>query len=570
MWTVILVAVSLIFSIRGDVVHFLPPPVLLEAPPSSFNGFSYLETDSGGWDTSGDNSVAPVETTTRFSLPEIIINKSGFRTGDVPRNNYYEDSVVVENQYLPPTPLITTTTSTTQRPLQDEPNYYLPPTAANKPNKGRHLYYYPKPPIQFDEPFVEPVPAYLPPASPSPPVLQYLPPPTTPVHGYLPPSTIGTRTAATNRSENDFFALLNPARSPLRLELVEMKCLSSSPDGFFRTRITVQSFINTMPVFEDVSGCSHRLEIVRNQLQIHIPANEFRACGVSACGEKNEELCTRIRFPQIDRIRTASDAILALQCKQQERIVSRTHALRMGVSSDSQARSSAALAQGGGDSKFRIQVGLFRRSGDSFTRPLDANGVVQLGEDLMLRMQTRRGDGWNYTKITDITMQRVGAAGEILNTANLVSNNGCINPAMKSVCTVPPQYEPPLGQKFGFRAVMFQGMKSGDEVVMSIRIMGCLSEKDCEPSQCNLMRSGARIRRNVESGRDSDRDHVEVAKISFRVADPVNEERSFRDEATRSLIFTWSCVGIALGFFGLAIFCLMVIFHVRNKNKEDQ
>lgn len=328
MWTVTLVLFSVIFSIRGDVVHFLPPPVLLEPPPS-FSGFNYLETDGGGGGGGWDQSLPPVETTTRFSLPEIIINRSAFR--DVPNNNYYEDSVVVENQYLPPT----TTTTTTQRPLQDEPNYYLPPSDRN-PNKGsRHLYYYPKPPIQFDEPTPIVEPGYLPPSTPSPPVLQYLPPPTTPVNGYLPPSSARTRTAAvSNRSENDFFALSNPARSPLRLELVEMKCLASGPDGYFRTRITVQSFINTMPVFEDISGCGHRLEIVRNQLQINIPVNEFKACGVIACGQKNEELCTRIRFPQIDRIRTASDAILALQCKPQERIVSRTHALRMGVSSD--------------------------------------------------------------------------------------------------------------------------------------------------------------------------------------------------------------------------------------------
>lgn len=216
-------------------------------------------------------------------------------------------------------------------------------------------------------------------------------------------------------------------------------------------------------------------------------------------------------------------------------------------------------------------MGLFRRSGDSFGRPLDANGVVQLGEDLMLRMQTRRGDGWNYTKITDINMQRVGAAGEILNTANLVSNNGCINPTMKSICTVPPQYEPPLGQKFGFRAVMFQGMKSGDEVVMSIRIMGCISEKDCEPTQCSLNRSGGRLRRDLKNEKSTgreDEDHVEVAKISFRVADPESDDKATRDEDTRSQIITWSCVGIALGFVGLVVFCLMVIFQVRNKMKE--
>lgn len=113
-----------------------------------------------------------------------------------------------------------------------------------------------------------------------------------------------------------------------------MKCLNDGDSGYFRTRITVQSFINLVPVFEDSLGCNHRLELSRNQILIEIPRDEFRVCGVRGCGEKNEELCAKIRFPQIKGMRTVNDAILALQCKPQEKVVSRTHALKMGVSSD--------------------------------------------------------------------------------------------------------------------------------------------------------------------------------------------------------------------------------------------
>lgn len=42
-----------------------------------------------------------------------------------------------------------------------------------------------------------------------------------------------------------------------------------------------------------------------------------------------------------------------------------------------------------------------------------------------------------------------------------------------------PVFEPPLGYRFGFRAVMFQGMKSGDEMVMTVRIIGCMDHHDC-------------------------------------------------------------------------------------------
>lgn len=232
----------------------------------------------------------------------------------------------------------------------------------------------------------------------------------------------------------------------------------------------------------------------------------------------------------------------------------------------SHARSAGAIAQGGGESKFRTQVGIFRRSGDSFLRPLEANGVVQLGEDLMLRTQTKQGDGWNYTKITDISMQRLGASGEVLNAVSLVSQNGCINPTMKSVCTIPPQYEPPLGQRFGFKAVMFQGMRSGDEVVMSIRVIGCVNKYDCEaPLQCGVLKNGGRIRRSHKE----DADRVEVTKISFRVEDPQEEDREMKELQYRSLVMTWSCIGIGLGFLGLIILGLMIIYHVKNRAKEE-
>lgn len=359
MWTVkylYLVIVSwLISSSYCDVVHFLPSPVLLE-PPQAFSGFSYLDTDNNNnnninnWQPAEPPTHPPpfhVETTTRFALPEIIINKSGGGGGggyggypSEVASNHNGDSIVVHNQYLPPTPPPTTTTTTTQRPpLQDELNYYLPPSSSSassssdrNPNNGRNMYHYPRPPIQFDEPFIEPV--YSPPATQPP---QYLPPPlaSPPLNAYLPPTSVAaTRSVTSNKTDNDFFAFSTPTRSPLRLEMTEMKCLSNGEDGYFRTRITVQSFINTLPVFEDSFGCGHRLEISRNQILIQIPANEFRGCGVSQCGQRNEELCARLRFPQIRGMRTVNDAILALQCKPQERTVSKTHALKMGVSSE--------------------------------------------------------------------------------------------------------------------------------------------------------------------------------------------------------------------------------------------
>lgn len=81
--------------------------------------------------------------------------------------------------------------------------------------------------------------------------------------------------------------------------------------------------------------------------------------------------------------------------------------------------------------------------------------------------------------MSDVSLQRLAPTGEVLNSAMLVTTSGCVNPTMRSICPYPPVFEPPLGYRFGFRAVMFQGMKSGDEMVMSVRILGCIDQRDC-------------------------------------------------------------------------------------------
>lgn len=87
--------------------------------------------------------------------------------------------------------------------------------------------------------------------------------------------------------------------------------------------------------------------------------------------------------------------------------------------------------------------------------------------------------GWNHSRVSDVSLQRIGPNGEILNSATLIQSNGCVNPQMQSICSLPPVFEPPLGYRFGFRAVMFQGMKSGDEMIMNVRLIGCMDHHDC-------------------------------------------------------------------------------------------
>lgn len=58
-----------------------------------------------------------------------------------------------------------------------------------------------------------------------------------------------------------------------------------------------------------------------------------------------------------------------------------------------QSRSLGAYARGGIQQPLRTHVELLRKSSNGFTRHLEQNGAVQLGEELLLRAHVLTGDG---------------------------------------------------------------------------------------------------------------------------------------------------------------------------------
>lgn len=61
----------------------------------------------------------------------------------------------------------------------------------------------------------------------------------------------------------------------------------------------------------------------------------------------------------------------------------------------------------------------------------------------------------------------------------LVDNTGCRDARMRSVCPDNPLQVAPLVTTLAVKAFMFQGMDSGDEMIMSVRMIGCLLQEDC-------------------------------------------------------------------------------------------
>lgn len=148
---------------------------------------------------------------------------------------------------------------------------------------------------------------------------------------------------------------------------------------------------------------------------------------------------------------------------------------------------------------------------------------------------------------------------------------------MKSICPQPPTFEPPLGHRFGFRAVMFQGMKSGDEMVMSVKIAGCIDQSDCfvvrlsnlrmffclcidclnlnfqDKLACDRFSGRARRETNLSNNLS------EVSTISFRVELPRNNTNGTGYVATNntgimSLTITLSFIVVG------TIICLIIKF----------
>ncbi|XP_049547432.1 uncharacterized protein LOC125958245 [Anopheles darlingi] len=404
--------------------------------------------------------------------------------------------------------------------------------------------------------------------------------------------------------------------SPIRLQLNELACLRSS-GGFFRAALTLQSAIESVPLVDndvgggEASGCEVRLD--QSRLLLDIPSADFGRCGVAACAGTGNggtggrpELCLRIRFPAIAGMRTALDPVLTLQCRIQQRIVARTHSLRLAVANDPQVATAAgqrsvsststAFAVGGSQRPFRSQLGIFRRQnaatgGGSFTRPLQPGGAVLLGEELMLRTQVSAGDGWNFTRLSDVVMQRLSPTGTVLNSASLVTAGGCLNPLMRAISPLAPVFEAPLGYRLGFRAAMFQGMRSGDEMILRVRIIGCVDRRECLVENCATARSKRETLETdnatmATAGNDTTVVPLltETASIAFRIMLPPNgtsgEQRGDDGEeplagssgfhSSQSLL--WITVGatVLLVIGGLALALLLVLRHQLRRPTYDE
>lgn len=67
----------------------------------------------------------------------------------------------------------------------------------------------------------------------------------------------------------------------------------------------------------------------------------------------------------------------------------------------------------------------------------------------------------------------------IMNSLSILDANGCLNPQVRVICSREQYRVSPLESYLLFQAFMFENMKESDEMILSVKVTGCLDGADC-------------------------------------------------------------------------------------------
>ncbi|RWS21446.1 uncharacterized protein B4U80_01326, partial [Leptotrombidium deliense] len=204
-----------------------------------------------------------------------------------------------------------------------------------------------------------------------------------------------------------------------------------------------------------------------------------------------EWLSATIRFPYVGGLRTSDDESIVVMCRPQEKVIIMNRVLDL---KGNQPASQKAIFTGEMQA-FDANVNVFVKPEgmQTFAKQVPFKGTIEVGEDVQMRFEVRKGDGWNYAKVQDIVIHRVNNAddkqisknaskvSQTPNIAYLVLADGCRNPVYSAIAPDQPKVEPnnPLAVTFNFQAFMFQEKSEEDSIRITAKIMACQQEKDC-------------------------------------------------------------------------------------------
>ncbi|XP_043477761.1 uncharacterized protein LOC122508461 isoform X2 [Leptopilina heterotoma] len=305
----------------------------------------------------------------------------------------------------------------------------------------------------------------------------------------------------------------------------EMSCRNSDDEIYFRVSLTPLRRTG-QPIIENTGSDSCEIKNLQNEYKIDLDGNQFWNCGVTECSNGSDSsYCLNLRFPLITGLKLKEDFKITLQCRGQDKIVS--HVKKISINSlDTTGKMLPKIETGGYKSDFQTDVALYRKTFNSenvFDTRIESGGTVILGEEILLRVLVREGDGWQYSKISDVTIYFVERRQrrKIMNSVSILDTNGCLNPEIRSVCSREQYRVSPLESYLLFKAFMFENMKENDEMIISVKVIGCLDGADCI---LNCPAGHLRSKRNTPSQRNQT---IKFENdIEFKVILPTTEEHA--------------------------------------------
>ncbi|KAJ8983776.1 hypothetical protein NQ317_000336, partial [Molorchus minor] len=262
-------------------------------------------------------------------------------------------------------------------------------------------------------------------------------------------------------------------------KVLNMSCVL---DSSFKSVFRIDGRVGPPPVVDDgAEGCIS----TRSSGSFVINAEggkKMSECGVRRCtssASPRANMCVVVRMPTVRGLKLPEDGLVTLQCTPQDTVVAHTKHIRLGPTTNNKGRSAnnGVVASGGGQRNFDSKMILLRKSpgSHSFDQPLLPGSVVQLGEELVLRAVVQDGDGWKASRMGPVIVRSANSKKSV----TLIEENGCRSPGMKSICPFQPRQISPLDTILHFRAFLFQSSSKGDDMLVSVRMLGCLNIPDC-------------------------------------------------------------------------------------------
>ncbi|XP_037778467.1 uncharacterized protein LOC119575116 isoform X2 [Penaeus monodon] len=307
-----------------------------------------------------------------------------------------------------------------------------------------------------------------------------------------------------------------------RTQVTDIKCIDTGSASSFMAVLNLPVGYNSIPVFEDRPTVDPTINTACRMIPTQITNDMFQLvvrdlerCGVQRCRQPNGEtwLCLNLRFPLVNGLKLPEDEIIQIKCRPQDKMAQDTHVLTVATA---MYAAKGAIKQPsdpsvfeGGQQEFMCEIGLFRklRGTNLFADQVTSQVELELGEEVQLRSIVRTGDGWQYSRLTTIIIQKVGAPRErsLLSAADLVFADGCRNPTYRLIAREHPKRDPrnPLINNFTFRVFMFQDMEVGDNLMITANVIGCVDAEDCAAVNCegelgeDTLGFGKRKRREV-------------------------------------------------------------------------